>query len=168
MKRILWATLLVAGLSGAGFLSSAAQAQTKVGDWTIEKRSQDNHCNASRDYTDKDDDDNSTIIVMSHSKENLVIAIVYEGWEWDKVGQVLTADVGTNDKDVAKKARWEVVDKTAIRGIFEYNEKIMGVLAKANMLSIDFQDDDDNSVEIKIPRVGEALAALKFCEENKK
>jgi len=163
MKRI-----LLAGLLFAGFLGAPAQAQTKVGDWTIEKRSQDDHCNASRDYTDKDDDDNATIIVMSHSKENLVIAIVYEGWEWDKVGQVLTADVGTNDKDVAKKAKWEVVDKTAIRGIFEYNEKTMGVLAKANMLSIDFDNDEDNSVEIKIPRAGEALAALKFCEENRK
>jgi hypothetical protein len=168
MKRILLTTLLFAGFLGAGLLNSPAQAQTKVGDWTIEKRSQDDHCNASRDYTDKDDDDNATIIVLSHSKENLVIAVVYEGWEWDKVGQVLTADVGTNDKDVAKKAKWEVVDKTAIRGVFEYNEKIMGVLSKANMLSIDFADDDDNSVEIKIPRAGEALAALKFCEENKK
>ncbi|MDI1266389.1 MAG: hypothetical protein PS018_24350 [bacterium] len=168
MKRILLATLLFAGFLSAGLLSSPASAQTKVGDWTIEKRSQDDHCNASRDYTDKDDDGNAYIIVLSHSKENLVIAIVYEGWEWDKVGQVLTADVGTNDKDVAKKAKWEVVDKTAIRGIFEYNEKIMGVLSKANMLSIDFADDDDNSIEIKIPRAGEALAALKFCEENKK
>ena len=36
------------------------------------------------------------------------------------------------------------------------------------MLTIDFEDDEDNSVEIKIPRMGEALAALKFCEENKK
>ena len=168
MKRILLASLLFAGFLGAGSIGSPALAQTKVGDWTIEKRSQDDHCNASRDYTDKDDDDNAYIIVMSHSKENLVIAIVYEGWEWDKVGQVLIADVGTNDKDVAKKAKWEVVDKTAIRGVFEYNPKTMEVLAKANMLSIDFADDDDNSIEIKIPRAGEALAALKFCEENKK
>ena len=31
-----------------------------------------------------------------------------------------------------------------------------------------FADEDGNSSEIKIPRAGEALAALKFCEENKK
>ena len=45
---------------------------------------------------------------------------------------------------------------------------ILDTLAKAKLLTIDFEDDEDNSVEVKIPRMGEALAALKFCEENKK
>jgi hypothetical protein len=31
-----------------------------VGDWTIEKRSQDQHCNASRGYKDKDDENATT------------------------------------------------------------------------------------------------------------
>ncbi|MET3838305.1 hypothetical protein [Bradyrhizobium sp. OAE829] len=67
-----------------------------------------------------------------------------------------------------KKAKWEVVDKTAVRGTFEFQQSILDALGKAKLLTIDFEDDEDNSVEIKIPRMGEALAALKFCEENKK
>jgi invasion protein IalB len=163
MKRIVLAGLLLACVWAA-----PALAQTKVGDWTVEKRSNDDHCNASRGYKDKEDDDNEYVIVLTHSKDAIVIVVVYEGWEWKKVGEVLRADVGTDDKDVMKNAKWEVVDKTAVRAIFEYNQKIMDVLAKAKLLTIDFDDDDDNSVEIKIPRAGEALAALKFCEENKK
>jgi hypothetical protein len=38
----------------AGFLGAPAFAQTKVGDWDIEKRAQDEHCNASRAYKDSD------------------------------------------------------------------------------------------------------------------
>jgi hypothetical protein len=30
------------------------------------------------------------------------------------------------------------------------------------------EDDDDDSIEVQIPRAGEVLGALKFCEENKK
>jgi len=163
MKRILLAMILL-----GGFWAVPALAQTKVGDWEVEKRSQDDHCNISRDYKDKDDDDSQYVIVLSYSKDAIVIAVIYEGWEWDKVGKVLNADVGTDDKDVMKKAKWEIVDKTAVRGTFEFKQSILDVLAKAKLLTIDFEDDEDNSVEIKIPRMGEALAALKFCEENKK
>jgi hypothetical protein len=35
-------------------------------------------------------------------------------------------------------------------------------------ISIDFENDDDDSTEFEAPRLGEALAALKFCEENRK
>ena len=97
-----------------------------------------------------------------------MIAVIYEGWEWDKVGKVLQADIGTDDKDIMKKAKVEIVDKTAARLTFEFNQSILDILTKAKLLTIDFEDDEDNSVEIKIPRAGEALAALKFCEENKK
>ena len=163
MNRILLAVVLL-----GSFWAAPALAQTKVGDWEVEKRSQDDHCNISRDYKDKDDDDSQYVIVLSYSKDAIVIALIYEGWEWDKVGKVLTADIGTNDKDVMKKAKVEVVDKTAVRLTFEFKQSILDTLAKANMLTVDFEDDEDNSVEIKIPRAGEALAALKFCEENKK
>lgn len=163
MKQILLAVLLL-----AGFWAASAPAQTKVGDWEVEKRSGDDHCNISRDYKDKDDDDSQYVIVLSHSKDAIVIAVIYEGWEWEKVGKVLQADVGTDDKDIAKKVKWEVVDKTAVRAAFDFKQSILDTLAKAKLLTIDFEDDEENSVEIKIPRMGEALDALKFCEENKK
>jgi hypothetical protein len=44
----------------------------------------------------------------------------------------------------------------------------MDRLGRAKSLSIDFEDDEDNSIELKTPRAGEMLAALKFCEENRK
>jgi hypothetical protein len=42
----------------------------------------------------------------------------------------------------------------------------MDRLSKAKRLSLDFEDDDDDSIEMQVPRAGEALAALKFCEET--
>jgi hypothetical protein len=69
--------------------------------------------------------------------------------------------------DIMKKARWEVMDATTVRGIFEFNQTMLDRLSKARRLSIDFDDDDDNSIEMQVPRIGEALGALKFCEENK-
>jgi hypothetical protein len=94
--------------------------------------------------------------------------VIYDGWEWETTGKVLQADIGTDDKDIMKQAKVEIVDKTGARLTFEFSQSILDKLAKAKLLTIDFEDDEDNSVEIKIPRAGEALAALKFCEENKK
>ena len=55
-----------------------------------------------------------------------------------------------------------------MRGIFEFSQPMLDKLSKAKRLSIDFDEDDDNSIEMQVPRMGEALGALKFCEENKK
>src|SRR5580692_756223 len=53
MKRHLFAAALLAGFCATPVLAQ----ETKVGDWTIEKRSQDTHCNASRSYKDPNDQD---------------------------------------------------------------------------------------------------------------
>jgi len=166
MKRILLAAALLAG--GALGAGPAVAQQSKVGDWTIEKRTQDTHCNASRGYKDKDDENRDYVIVITYSDKAIVIVMIYDGWEWDKVGEILKADVGTDDADIMSKAKWEVMDKTTVRGIFEYNQSIMDRLSKAKRLTLDFDDDDEDSIEMQIPRAGEALAALKFCEENRK
>ena len=50
MNRILLAVALFALC-----FALPAHAQTKVSDWTIEKRAKDTHCNASRAYKDADD-----------------------------------------------------------------------------------------------------------------
>ncbi len=163
MRRAVLVVALLTGCWGA-----PALAQTRVGDWTVEKRTQDTHCNASRGYKDKEDENREYAIVLTHSKDAIVIVIVYDGWEWDKVGEILKADVGTNEADLIKKAKWEVMDKTTVRGIFEFNQPLLDALAKAKRLTLDFEDDEDDSIEMQIPRVGEALAALKFCEENRK
>ena len=60
------------------------------------------------------------------------------------------------------------MDKTTVRGMLEFDPSIMDALSKARRLSLDFDDDDDDSIEFETPRAAEALAALKFCEENKK
>jgi hypothetical protein len=145
-----------------------AHAQTKVGDWTIEKRAKDSHCNASRGYKDADDENRDYVIVVSYSNDKIVFVVIYDGWEWEKTGEVLRADFSTDKTDIIKKAKWEVMDKTTVRGVFEYDQKIIDAFTKATLLSIDFEDDDDNSIEFQTPRAGEALAALKFCEENRK
>jgi invasion protein IalB len=164
MNRVLFTAALL-----FGFWSAPALAQeSKVGDWTIEKRSQDNHCNASRGYKDKDDENRDYVIVLSYSDKAIVIVLIYDGWEWEKVGDILKADVGTDDKDIMKKAKWEVMDKTAVRGILEFDQSILDALSKAKRLTVDFENDDDDSIEVQIPRAGEVLGALKFCEENKK
>jgi hypothetical protein len=145
-----------------------AHAQTKVGDWTIEKRAKDTHCNASRGYKDADDENRDYVMVVSYSGDKIVFVVIYDGWEWEKTGEVLRADFSSDKTDIIKKAKWEVMDKTTVRGVFEYDQKIIDAFTKAKLLSIDFEDDDDNSIEFQTPRAGEALAALKFCEENRK
>ena len=67
-----------------------------------------------------------------------------------------------------KSAKWEVMDKTTVRGIFEFDQSFLDALSKAKRLTLDFEDDDDDSIELQIPRAGEVLAALKFCEANRK
>jgi hypothetical protein len=159
--------LLVAALL-AGFFTAPAHAQTKVGDWTVEKRVKDAHCNASRGYKDKEDENRDDVIVLSYSTEKIVIVLIYDGWEWDRAGEILRADFSTDKADITKRAKWEVMDKTTVRGAFEFDQSILDALSKAKRLSVDFDDDDDDSIEIETPRIGEALAALKFCEENRK
>ncbi len=164
MTRTVFAILLLMGWFGG----AASAQQSKVGDWTVEKRTQDTHCNASRGYKDKEDENRDYAIVLSYSKDAIVIVLVYDGWEWDKTGEILKADVGTNEADVMKKAKWEVMDKTTVRGVFAFDQSFLDALAKAKRLTVDFEDDDDDSIEMQSPRAGEALAALKFCEENRK
>jgi hypothetical protein len=60
------------------------------------------------------------------------------------------------------------MDKTTLRGVFEFDQSVLDALSKAKRLSVDFDDDEDESIELETPRAGEALAALKFCEENRK
>jgi invasion protein IalB len=163
MKRSFFAAALL-----AAFLSAPAHAQTKVGDWTVEKRTQDTHCNASRGYKDADDENNQYGIVMSYSNDRIVMVIIYEGWEWEKTGDILKADFATDNVDIMKKSKWEVMDKTTVRGMFEFDQAIVDALSKAKRLTLDFEDDDDDSIEFQTPRAGEALAALKYCEENRK
>ena len=167
MKTFLIA--LIAALLAGFFADPAhAQAQTKVGDWTVEKRAKDTHCNASRGYKDSDDDNRDYGIVLTYSTDRIVIVLIYDGWEWEKTGEMLRADFSTDKDDIMKKSKWEVMDKTTVRGIFEFDQAIMDRLSRAKRLSVDFDDDDDNSIELDTPRAGEVLAALKFCEENRK
>jgi hypothetical protein len=163
MNRLLFAAALL-----AAFLTAPARAQTKVGDWTVEKRTQDTHCNASRGYKDAEDENNQYGIVLSYSNDRIVVVIIYEGWEWEKTGDILKADFATDNVDIMKKSKWEVMDKTTVRGVFEFDQAIVDAMSKAKRLTIDFEDDDDDSIEFQTPRAGEALAALKYCEENRK
>ena len=43
-----------------------------------------------------------------------------------------------------KKSKWEVVDKTGIRGMFEFDQTILDRLAKAKRITLDFEEDDDS------------------------
>ncbi|MFK4559207.1 hypothetical protein ABIF94_007782 [Bradyrhizobium ottawaense] len=150
MKRFLLAALLIA--TGALSAGPALAQQSKVGDWTIEKRTQDTHCNASRGYKDKEDENRDYVIVITYSEKAIVIVMIYDGWEWEKVGEILRADVGTDDADIMKKAKWEVMDKTTVRGIFEYDQSMMDRLSKARRLTLDFEDDDDDSIESSVKK----------------
>jgi hypothetical protein len=159
--------LLMAALL-AGFCAGPAVAQTQVGDWTVEKREKDTHCNASRGYKDSNDDNREYAMVITYSKERIVLVVVYDGWEWEKKGEILIAEFSTDKDDIMKKSKWEVMDKTTVRSVFEFDQQLLDRLSRAKRLSIDFDDDEDNSIEFDTPRASEMLAALKYCEENRK
>jgi len=163
MKRLLLFTVLLAGI-----LAAPASGQTKVGDWTVEKRVKDRHCDASRGYNDADDEDRYHGIVFTYSTDKIVIELVYDGWEWENTGRILTADFSTDRDDIMKQSRWKVMNKVAVRGVFEFDQRVMDRLSSAKRLLLDFEEDEDESIEFEIPGAAEMLAALKSCEENRK
>src|SRR5437016_509 len=95
--------LIVAALL-AVFSAGPANAQTKVGDWTVEKRDKDTHCNASRGYKDADDENRDYAIVLTYSVDKIVIVLIYDGWEWEKTGEILRADFSTDRDDIMLKS----------------------------------------------------------------
>lgn len=166
--------LLVIAALLAGFPASAAVAQTKdftvkgVPGWLIQQRENDKYCNASRDYKDAADENRGYAFVLTYSAERIVMVLVYEGWEWEKADGSLSVDLSTDKGDVImKKSTWEVLDKTAIRGVFDFDQKILDGFAGAERLSVDVGDDKDDSIELEIPRATRMLAALKSCQENR-
>jgi hypothetical protein len=159
MKRIFLAAAAACRLSGcAGFRADQSRRY-------IEKRAQDEHCNASRAYKDSDADQN--VIVVTYSKDAIVLVLIYEGWEWGKDDKILKADFGTDKATIIKKAKWEVMDKTTVRGVFEFNPSILDALGQVKRISIDFEnDDDDDSTEFEAPRLGERWRFAKRTESN--
>lgn len=160
--------LLLAAALLAGFWAAPASAQTRVGDWTVEKRGKDAHCSASRGYNDADDENRYYGIVLTYSTDRIVIVLVYDGWKWENVGRILRADFATDRDDILKKSKWEVMNEAAVRGVFEFDQRIMDRLSRSNRLLLDFEEDEDESIEFEIPRAAEMLAALRFCEESRK
>jgi hypothetical protein len=157
--------LLIAALL-AGFLASPAVAQIKgVTGWLIQQRENDKYCNASRDYKDAADENRDYGIVLTYSEERIVMVLFYEGWDFKKTGDGLSVDLSTDKGDIMKKSRWEVLDKTGIRGIFDFDQKILDGFSGAERLSFKI---GDHSAEMKIPRATQMLAALKSCQENRK
>ena len=58
--------------------------------------------------------------------------------------------------------------KTTVRGLFEFDQSILEKLKNAKRIYLDFENDDDDSIEVQTPKAGEVLGALKFCEQNRK
>ncbi|MCP4618042.1 MAG: hypothetical protein GY844_16615 [Bradyrhizobium sp.] len=163
MNKLLLAAALLAGLWAA-----PAGAQSKVGDWTIEKRGKDARCSASRGYNDADDEDRYYGIVITYSTGRIAIVLVYDGWAWESAGRMLRADFTTDKDEILKKSKWEVMNEAAVRGVFEVDQRIMDRLSRSNRLSLDFEEDENESIEFETPRAAEMLAALKSCEESRK
>ncbi|TKW79518.1 MAG: hypothetical protein DI543_04805 [Bradyrhizobium icense] len=164
MNRLLLITALL-----AGFLAGPAIAQIKgVPGWLIQKRENDKYCNASRDYRDAADENRDYGFVLTYSPDRIVMVLFYEGWEWEKAGDILSVDLSTENGDIMKKSRWEVLDKTGIRGVFDFDQKILDGFSGAERLFVDAGDDEDDSIEVKIPQASRMLAALKSCQENGK
>ena len=53
-------------------------------------------------------------------------------------GEVLHADFSTDDDDIFKAAKWKVMDKTTVRGLFEFDQSILEKLNNARELYLDF------------------------------
>lgn len=145
---------------------SPVVAQTKIGSWEVEKRDQDTHCNSTRAYKGADGDQN--ILVMTFSDDAVVFVFINSGWEWGADDKILNANFSTDKVTILKKSKWEVMNKTTVRGTFDFDQSILDKLGEGKRIFVDFEDDeDDDSITFETPRIGEALAALKFCEENR-
>ena len=97
------------------------------------------------------------------------MVLIYDGWGWDKSA--------TSSRRMSGRTTCGCPEKGEVGGHGQEAPcaassssitSILDKLSKAKRLTIDFEDDDDDSIEMQVPRFGEALGALKFCEENKK
>lgn len=64
-------------------------------------------------------------------------------------GEVLHADFSTDDDDIFKAAKWKVMDKTTVRGLFEFDQSILEKLNNAREFYLDFANDDEDSIEVR-------------------
>jgi hypothetical protein len=169
MNRLLLIAALLAGsLASPGVAQIKGVQGNRVSGWLIEKRENDKYCSASRDYRDAADENRDYGFVLTYSPERIAIVIFYEGWEWEKAGESLSVDLSTDKGDIMKKSRWQVLDKTGIRGVFDFDQKILDGFSGAERLFVEAGDDEDDSIELEIPRATRMLAALKSCQENSK
>lgn len=145
------------------FFVQPAIAQTKIGDWVIEKRAKDVHCNASYGYKDAGDDH---VIVLTYSDAAIVFVLIYDGWRWNDATKIQQADFGTEQSVISEKSKWQEVDRTTLRGIFKFDASVFDSLSKAKILRLDF--GNDQRTDFKFPDSAAMLGALKFCEENRK
>jgi len=167
MNKLLLIAVLLAGSLASPAVAQGVQVKGVPG-WLIQQRENDKYCNASRDYRNAADENRDYGFVLTYSPERIVMVIFYEGWEWEKAGDSLSVDLSTDKGDIMKKSRWEVLDKTGIRGVFDFDQKILDGFSGAERLIIDVGDDEDDSIELEIPRATRMLAALKSCQENRK
>jgi hypothetical protein len=146
--------------------ASSVAAQTKgVQGWLVEQREDDKYCNASRDYKDAADGNRNYGIVLAYSADRIVMVLFYEGWNLKKTSDGLMVDLSTEKGDIMKNSKWEVLDKTGMRGVFDFDQKILDGFSGAERLSV---KAGNSPIELKIPRATEMLAALKSCQDNRR
>jgi hypothetical protein len=101
-------------------------------------------------------------------QEAIVLVFVYSAWEWGKDDKILKARLRHRQYHHLKESEVGGDGQDYGARHFEFDPSILDMLPAAKRISSDFEnDDDDDSMEFETPRIGEAIAALKFCEENK-
>lgn len=158
-------TVILGAALLAAALSTAAQADTKVGGWTVSDKPDDGVCTAAREYKDADDENrmNGIALVVAKGKGDattLVISLAYEGWEYTK-GEKTTADLKIDDRTLFRKAVWQAPEKTILTGTFTDADGLIDLLGQGQTMYLVF--DKDSEANFRIPNAGMALGAAKLC-----
>lgn len=146
----------------AAMPSQAAQREPfeMVKDWEIERTVGDtsaNPCLMSRTYKDKDDNNAVNGIVFALDGSNSALALVYQGWEWDK-DETVKASLLAGKKILKSKVSW-AGDAETLTSAFP--DTIVPDLLSAKTITLRFEDGD---AEFDITGFPQAYESLRRCD----
>ncbi|GEP11854.1 hypothetical protein [Methylobacterium gnaphalii] len=143
-------------LSALPAVAAQRELFEKVNDWEVERTVGDTSahpCLISKTYKDREDHNLVNGIVFSLDGADVALALVYQGWEWDK-GEKVKANFLAGKKVLKKQVSWNADAQVLAAG---FPNSIVPDLLSAETLVLKFEDGDADFDITGFPQAYEAL-----------
>lgn len=157
--------LLAAGLLQAWAVPASAAPRTPfetVKGWQVERVvGDDNACLMTHVYEDKEDNNATNAIVFALDGNKAVLALVYQGWDYDK-GETRTVPLYLDKKLVKSKTTWSGDGKVLTS---QLPDSIVPDLLAAKRIILRFEDGE---ADFQIPNFAAGYESLRRCDSAPK